>query len=327
MRVGVPDYTLSQLRAVLDATCFIPSATSTQKNVLINKAREAFYFTPPGDGGGNALWNGAITQQSLTIVTQFPDAQGRKALTVTLNRYLETVVAGQDQNGPIGVRNEWQSFGKVGQWGARVLNDLSNGFCGVTNINSAGATMQITTTTTETGGLTVVFTGTDVNGNYLTETVSIPTGSGSSVSTVNSFYSITEVVKSTTAGALICTQVTAAVPTFFARYDPSENSPNWRRYQLAYNTTLTTLTAKCKRRYVLLSADNDPVEFGSALAFECAIKGYRWLQNNDMASYRGAIIEAIGYLNGLEAAYQSETAEGIVSLEQTTSPGRIWNVL
>lgn len=320
------DYTLSQIRALIDPSCFPPSATVQQQNNLINKAREAFYMTPPDVGGGNALWNGAITTARLPVVTQLSDAQGNVAQTVTLPRWLATVVAAFDTNGPIDLRNEWQTVGTAGQWGGRILSDMSNGWCGVTMISLAGATLTVTTTATEVGSLTITFVGTDVNGNMITETLNIPTTVGT-VTTTNTFYTVYQVIKNITAGYLVVNQITAAVPTFFARYAPAETSPNYRRYLFAFQTNLTTVNVKAKRCYHQLSADTDGVEFGSILAFECAIKGYRWLQNNDMGAYLGAVREAIGYLNGDQAAYQSEGEHTIVQMQPEFSPGEICNIL
>lgn len=320
-------YTLSQLRALIDATCFPVGASNSDKNNLINKTREAFYFTPPQEGGGSSLWRGLITQQTLPAVTQFADVNGNIFQTVTLTRQLNTLVEARDADGPIDIRNEWTQFGRAGYWGGRLLGDLADGYCGVSDISLSGATLKITTTSNEAGGLTVVFVGTDVNGNYLTETVSIPTVSGSSASTVATFYSVTEVVKSVTAGYLVVNQTTLAVDTFFARYEPSETTPNYRRYQYAFKTNRTTVNVKAKRRFYALSADNDLTEFGTVLAIEHGLRAYQWSLAGEGQVYLAAMVEAIGYLNGEQAAYQSDTAEGFVHMEMATAPGQICNIL
>lgn len=318
------EYTLSQLRALIDATCYPPSATDNQKNTLINKVREEFYFTTE-EGGSNALWKGVIVEQSIPVITQFADANGNSAQTVTLPRTLATLLKARDEDGTIGVRNEWVQFDKYG-WGARLLGDLGDGFCGITDINASGATMKVTTTGAEAGSLTMTFTGTDADGNAISETVNIPTVTGS-VSTSATFYSISEVVKSVTAYPVVVNQTTAAVDTLFARYAPSETFPSYRRYIYAFHTNRTSVCAKCKRQYLVLTADNDAVEFGSVRAFENGLQAYRWFQNNDKASYRQGIMDAIGLLNGEQAAYEGETAEGVVQMEYITSPGRICNIL
>lgn len=322
------EYTLSQLRDLIDATCFPPSASSSQKTNLINKVREEFYFTT-AEGGGNALWKGSITEQSVPVITQFVNlslyGNNNAPKTITLPRLLATLLKARDPQGPIDVRNEWTQFDEAG-WQARLLGDLGDGFCGSTDINPAGATMRITTTGVEVAMLTVAFSGTDVNGNPLSETVSIPTTVGSA-STSNTFYTVTEVVKSVTANPLILAQITAAVSTAFARYAPGETFPSYRRYVYAFATEQTSVIVKCKRQYVALVADNDPVEFGSVRAFECALKAYRWFQNNDNSSYKQGIIDAISLLNGEQAVYQGETSLGVAQMEYCTAPGRIQNIL
>lgn len=320
------DYTLSQIRALIDPTVFPPSATTSQQNSLINKAREMIYMAPPAEGGGNSLWQGLLTVATLPVVTQLPDAQGNTAQTLTLPRWLATVIQANDQNGVIDLRNEFNSFGYAGEWGGRLLSDLSNGWCGVSNISLAGAKMTVTTTGTETGGLTITFVGTDVNGNQISETLSVPTTVGT-VTTSNTFFSVFEVIKNVTAGYLVVNQVTAAVSTFYARYSPAETFPNYRRYLFAFKTNLTTVNVKAKRCYHQLSADNDAVEFGSIRGLECAIQGYRWWQNNDFQAYRESLAEAIGYMNGDQSAYQSEGAATTVQMQYETSPGTICNML
>lgn len=321
------DYTLSQIRALIDATVFPPSATNDQKNVLINKAREMIYMAPPLEGGGNALWQGTTTTATLPVTTQLIDAQGCTNQTVTLPRWLSTILQANDQNGVIDLRNEFTAFGYAGEWGGRLLSDLSNGFCGITNISINGATLKITTTANEAGGLTITFVGLDVNGNYLSETLAIPTVSGNSVATSNVFYSVKEVVKSVTAGYLPTVQVTSGIETPFARYSPAETFPNYRRYLFAFKTNLPTVNVKAKRCFHQLSADNDPVEFGSIRGMECALQAYRWWQNNDTKAYQTSLAEAIGYMNGDQAAYQSEGVHTVVQMQPEFSPGRIPNIL
>lgn len=319
------DFTLSQLRSLIDSSCFGASDTNLIKNGLINKVREAFYYTPEIEGGSSALWKGAITQQTLNVVTQFADVNGNIFQTVTLPRGLATVVKAFDQDGPIFLRNEWDAVSRAGQWDFRGLNDLSDGWCGISDISLSGANMKITTTGAEAGGLTVIFTGTDVNGYSLTETASIPTSTGSAT-TSNLFYSITSVVKSVTANPLFCYQRTSGVDTLFARYEPGEQFPSYRRYRYAFKTNRTTITVKSKRQYYSLTSDNDPVEFGSVLAFENGLRAYQWSLNGDTNAYRQGMVEAIGYLNGEQNAYISEQAEGVVKQEYFTSGGAICNI-
>lgn len=319
------ELTLSQLRNSIDASAWGANDTNTVKNQLINKVREAFYMTPEIVGGSNALWKGIITTAELAVVTQFVDENGNVFQTVTLPRYLATIIKAWDKDGPIERRNEWDAVSDAGTWSFRGLSDLSDGWPGISDLPTTGAQMKITTTGTEAGGLTVIFTGTDANGNPLTETVSIPTAVGSAT-TVNTFYSIITVVKSITANALYCYQRANSTDTLFARYEASEIFPSYRRYQFAFKTNNATVNVKAKRNYYTLSSDNDPVEFGSILAFETGLRAYQAILNQDLENYRNMMVDAISFLNGEQNLYQSDSENRSVQMDYSTSGGSIDNI-
>lgn len=322
------DFTLSQLRALISASSFPPdpvnggAATTAQKNALINKVRESFYFCPNPAGTG-ALWLGARVPLTLPLTTQ-PDG----TQTVTMGRGFGKIEAAQDGYGSLTIRNEWFRFQQfnASQAGTRALDDLGYGFCGSLNFPTTGSTLTIQTTSNEAGNLIALF-GTNSTGGIISETLTVPTVSGNTVTSANTYYSLTQVVLPVTVGALIATQTTGTLP--FAVWAPGETSPNYRRYRYnsAPSASITALSAICIRKYYPLIADTDPCEFGSVLAFEVGLRAYQWMQNSDFDHYRSALAEAISYLNGELAASQSESEQNVAQLEYTTSGGSVANIV
>tara|TARA_R110000868_G_scaffold64854_5_gene194635 strand:- start:15421 stop:16383 length:963 start_codon:yes stop_codon:yes gene_type:complete len=316
-------HTLKSLRDRIDPTCFPPSASDAVKTNLINKAREAIYNST--DAGGGSLWQGTQIPVQLTIITQ-PDG----SCTVTLPRSVETIqgVYGSE-SGIVSPRNLWFSFLRVApnqQPSGAQLDDLGDGYCGVVEPVAAGSVLKLTTTGTETSGLTAVVYGLGTDGVPTSESLSIPTSSGSSVTGAVLFTVINEIVVSQTAHDLIAYLRASSADTFFARYEAGETIPNYRRYRLAFRTNDTVLTAMCKRRYQLLVADNDPVDINNVLAIEFALRAYRYFQASDLKTYRENIAGAIGCLNG-ELARHGSDSEGItVQFEPSLMMGRVSNI-
>lgn len=270
------------------------------------------------------IWNGTQVALSLVVVLQTNGV----TQTVTLPRGIETLLGLYDSGGIQGIRNQWYAFLRVAPstpaYG-RELDDLGKVYCGVTDFPSTGSMIQVQTTKTEASSLTITFIGTDVNGIYLSETLTIPTTSGNTVTTTNTFYTVNEVVNSITAGDLIVTLTAGTL--FFARYQAGETYPVYRRYKLNEKENDATVSAICKREYYALVADNDPMDINNVVAIENGLRAYRYEQNADYGHASAAMAQAVGYLNGELARYQAETAEGTVQMEECTSAGRIWNLL
>jgi len=317
-------YTLSQFRALLDPSCFPPSASNGTMNNLINKAREAVYNCM--ESGGGSLWQGTNVGLQLAIVTQ-----SSGAYTITLPRQAETIEGIYGTNsGLLSVRNQWFSYLRVAPGnctGGSQLDDQGDGFCGVYDPPSTGLSIKIQTTATETTGLTVIVYGTDTTGNPITETINIPSGTAPKYATsANTYATITEIVKSPTAGDLIVNLTDGTNLFFYARWQAGETTPNYRRYRMNFQTTDTALNALCKRRFIPLSQDNDQMDICNLLGMECALKAYRYLQASDLTTYRESIIEAVGYLNGELARYNAETEKNTLQFEPATSIGRVCNI-
>lgn len=320
------DFTLGQIRALINPQSF-PStinggAVSTaDKNALINKCREAWYYTPDPDRAG-ALWLGARSPQVLTVTTQ-PD----RTQTLTLSIGFGKIELANDGYGPLQVRNQWFQYREtppVGQF-TRTLDDLGYGFCGIVDFPTTGSGFTLTTTGAEAGSLVATIFGLNSTGSIISETLTLPTSSGP-VNSVNTYYGIRQIIMPVTANNVVASQTVGAI--FFALYSPGQTSPNFRRYRLNTGySNQTTISAICVRKYYPLIADSDPCEFGSVLAFEVALRAYQYMLNMDMDHYRSGLAEAIGYLNGELAASMNESDLDIAQLEFTTSPGAVMNML
>lgn len=322
------DYTLGTMRDAIDPSCYFSGASTGDKTNLINKVREIFYYTPEMENVG-VVWKGTEIALALTI---FENPDGCKVLT--LPRGVETLIGVYDGCGTRIIQNQWYSYlrsypqgwrGGRG-WTSWPMVDLGDGFCGVVDLPSTGAKIKVVTTSNEAGSLHIRFTGTDSVGNAITENLLIPTVSGNVVITTNTFYSVIQVIKSTTVGNLEVYSEAGATDTFFAQYLPGEAIPNYRRY--TFNTSRIDLPvmAICKRRYELLVADNDPCEVSSVLAFESGLRAYHWFRNNDMDAYRDGVKEAINYLNAELSRFQADTETGTVRMQMVVSGGRMRNL-
>lgn len=325
------DYTLGTMRAAIDATAFPSGASTSTKNNLLNKVREIFYFTPEMDET-DVTWKGTEIALALQVYT---NPNGCRVLT--LPRGVETLIGVASACGPTIIQNQWFAYlrgyslppftesGFPLSGTDNVIQDMGDGFCGVVDLPTTGAQLKFTTSTTEGAGETVFISGLDANLNPISETVNLPTLSGGSVTSLLTYNTVYQIVKSVTVGNLIVNSVVSSVATFFAMYQPGETIPNYRRYIYNNNQNQNTVRAICKRRYELLVADNDPCEIGSVMAFEAGLRGYGWFQRQSMEAYRDAIKEAINYLNGELARFQSDTASATVQNVRMVSGGGMRN--
>lgn len=307
------EYTFSQLRAQVDLTCFPPSASSTVQDALINKARNMFYNSAFGQ-----IWLGTEVALSLVVTIQSDNSR-----TITLPRGVETLVGVYGACGIQLIRNQWFHYLRIAptqpvygpQW------DDEGYSCGVYDFSSTGSTISVTTTSNEAGALTITFIGTNINGIRISETLTVPTVSGNTVTTSSTFYSVTEVYRLATVGDLIVNLGS----NFYARYQPSELCPKYRRYKFNGCTNDTAVYAIAKREFITLSG-NDPMDINNVPAIENGLRAYRAEQSQDYFKAQEAMGAAVGYLNGELARFQGETSQVPVALDPTCSFGRIWNI-
>jgi hypothetical protein len=187
---------------------------------------------------------------------------------------------------PIPIRNGWFEFGLAGT-GSRFSSDdvavigegddMGDGWCCFRepgDVNAAGCRLKVYTdgsATSEVYESIMRFCGLDGSGNVVRSTVSgvIQTGEAvnllaatGSVTTTNSFTSLTSVIKPNTNGIITVYAIDPddSTENLIASYEPSEKLPSYRRYRVPTGSTDPyTAVAWCRSRYVAAELNNDPV--------------------------------------------------------------------
>jgi hypothetical protein len=343
-------FTLSQLRAEINPAVFPASATTDQKNTLINKARELIYFSPIPEGA--AQWYGLQAPVRILIVRQpYETGSDYRLATFTLPRGCQTVLGLYDCSGIRMVNNQWFDYLRAAppsdlslvgtqNWGCYgAITDMGDGWPGIRDIDpDTGALVKVTSESAEAGGKTLTFYGTDVDGEVISETINIPTVAGTSNTGASTFYTITQVVKSAaTSGYTDIYLREAGVDFFYARYEPSEVSPNYRRYRYTglqgWNVDDAIVeedrfvNALCARRYVKLTGDNDPMEIESVVGMENLIRAYNWSANSDQSNYERALVTGLNFLNAELARFQPPSAYGTVPIDPAVGLGYVPNLV
>ena len=314
------DYTMSQIVGLIDISCWLPTETTNAlRYTKLNKVREMFYNSTMNGG-----WNGTDVGIALSVYTapDYPDGKPGPQY-ITLPRGIENIIGLYDKTGIVDISNEWFDYlhsapGTLS--GSKRITDLGDGFVGITDIPTTGAQIQITTTVSEPGSQSIIFYGTDANGIEIASQVAIPATVGSAQTSL-SFYSITEVVVPETAGDIIVNLYDGTDYTFFARYQPGEESPNYRRYRLEYRERDSTVHAKCNRKFILLTSDNDPLDICNINALEHGLRSYKWFQNNDTQHGGASLSIALNLLNGELVRSQGETSLGSVMIDPLLALG------
>lgn len=161
-------YNLAQLRTQLSyaQNVFPAGATTPDKNVLINRARERIFNTNVGGG-----WKGGDATLALAVV---PDNSGNN--TVTMPYGFESIVGVYDGDGDFNIQNEWWAFTRMGNGpfsSDRQLQDQGDGFTTFIDLPAAGIQPRFITE----GPATITLIGFAANGDVISETV-IATGGG-----------------------------------------------------------------------------------------------------------------------------------------------------
>ncbi len=130
-----------------------------------------------------------------------------------------------------------------------------------------------------------IYTGTGAN-TIEGESLTI---AGASTLTTTSFFDIPpySLFKPVTYGIVSMYTVVSGVETLVARYDPTETSPQWRRYRVPACSGWTEadpgqFLAICKREWVPISNDNDPVIPGNLGALRFALEALLKEDSQDM---------------------------------------------
>lgn len=310
----MPDFTMSQIVGLIDASCWLPTETTNAlKYFKLNKVREMLYNSTMNGG-----WKGLDVTLALAVVTDTDDKQ-----YITLPFGAESVTGLYDTTGIIGVTNEWFDYlhaapGTIS--GSKGIVDLGDGFVGISSVPSSGAKIQITTTQNETAAQTIAFYGTDANGLPITESVTIPATVGTAQTTA-SFYSITQAVVPVLNGAVVVNLYDGSSYTFFARYQPGEIFPNYRRYRLSYKERDAAVHAKCRRKFEFLCSDGDACDISNINALEHGLRAYKWFQNNDYQHGGTSLNVALNLLNGELARSMGDTSLGSIAIDPLSGLG------
>jgi len=187
---------------------------------------------------------------------------------------------------PLIIRSGWFEFSLAGP-GSKLetddgaldgeVADMGDGFCCFrepSQVNAAGCRLKVYTDAqsgAETYESIIEFYGLDADGEIIRtsgatairsgEALDLLASSGNATTTA-SFARITQVVKPITSGIITVYAIDPDDSTehLIASYEPSERTPNYRRYRVPKpptGDTTQTVTALCRRRYVEAVLDND----------------------------------------------------------------------
>lgn len=326
----------------------LPAGSQATQVAWINQVLSHFYLT--GKWAGTTVrWKGQNTGASFAI---FYDASNQAI--VTLPRGIAALLAagyGQTVAPPnhqlrfssAQIQGPWFQFGNGGfgvgdqAWG-RGLQDAGDGWTTFRDLTEPSY-LRVVTSEAETSGATMLFRGTDANGNDIYSGSGTGTINGVTLDISTSLQtqttqvfgaSPTLVQKPVTFGPVNLFSVGAAsgIVNQIATYDPGDVSPGFRRYKLGSaiinpgQTVIpyTTLHAMVKRRPVQLVSLSDEVIPGNIPAIELGLQGRRYdlqsdtktadeywgeaiaLLNAELSEFNGAAVPRINFQRGTNLA-------------------------
>lgn len=204
-------------------------------------------------------------------------------------------------------------------WGNGVM-DAGDGWTTFRDL-SEPSYLRVVTLEAEANGATMLFRGTDANGNDIYSGSGAGTINGVTLNistalqtqTTQVFGAPSLIQKPVTYGpiTLYSVGVASGTVTQIGQYDPGDTSPGFRRYRLGGATLnqgqtvipYTTLHAMVKRRSVPLVSLADEVIPGNIPAITKGLMGYRYDLQNDTAVADECWGEALALLNGELSEY------------------------
>jgi len=224
------------------------------------------------------------TCELISVLTKPKDSLDRVGITaydqtLTLPRGYACCEGILHSKFPLIIRSGWFEFSLAGP-GSKLetddgaldgeVADMGDGFCCIrepAQVNVAGCRLKVYQSSAELTESIVVFYGVDADGGIVRtsnidgEAIDLSAGSGNATTTA-SFARITQVVKPITSGIITVYAIDPDDSTehLIASYEPSERTPNYRRYRVPKpptGDTTQTVTALCRRRYVEAVLDND----------------------------------------------------------------------
>jgi hypothetical protein len=329
----------------------LPAGSQATQIAWINQVLAHFYLA--GKWAGTTVrWKGQNTGASFAI---YYDSSNNAV--VTLPRGMLSLLAaayGQTNVPPTAqlrfsnstIRGPWFEFinGGFGGYGVgdqtwgNGVQDIGDGWTTFQDLTEPSY-LRVVTSEAEASGATMLFRGTDGNGNQIY--------SGSGAGTINGVT-----LNISTALQTQTTQIFGAAPTLIQKpitygpvslysvgvasgtvtqiglYDPGDTSPGFRRYRLGGATInpgqtvipYTTLHAMVKRRNVPMVSLSDEVIPGNIPAIELGLQGRRYdlqsdtktadeywgeaiaLLNAELSEYNGAAVPRINFQRGTNLA-------------------------
>lgn len=327
----------------------LPAGSQATQIAWLNQVLAHFFLT--GKWAGTTVrWKGQNTGASFAIYYD----QNNQAI-VTLPRGMLALLAaayGQTVAPPSHqlrfsnsmIRGGWFEFTNGANYGVgdqswgNGLQDIGDGWTTFQDVTEPSY-LRVVTSEAEAGGATVLFRGTDANGNVIysgsgagtINGVTLDISTGLTTQTTQVFGAApTLIQKPVTYGPiqLFSVGVASGKVTQIGSYDPGETSPGYRRYKLGGafinqgQTVIpyTTLHAMVKRRNVPMVSLADEVIPGNIPAIELGLQGRRYdlqsdtktadeywgeaiaLLNAELSEYNGAAVPRLNFQKGTNLA-------------------------
>lgn len=242
--------------------------------VALNQVSERFI--------NNASWKGNI------VLLEYRTDQDRH---LTLPYYVDSIMAATVRTCPVPIFSELNRFTEVGPGLVQASNqsgwpffDLGDGFVTVEDIpEDSSGLLRTTISSSSDVGKTVRYFGNDEDGEEIYDSEGnlgeLVILANPFVLTTNQFSKVTGVQKEQTNGRLTLSWMDDSTPVELARYAPGETVISYHRYQIGQveeSPTLgeRTISLKCRRRFVPMCAETDPVYPSSIGALKLGLLAY-----------------------------------------------------
>lgn len=269
------DLTVAQVREVLGV---IAPAGLDQPALflpLLNSASEAII--------NQGQWKGLLGEVDFPSTTGF----------ITLPRRYESIVADRICCNAAPVYGRYHEFSSNGpnyfanlEW--RLNSLIDQGSYPTESYQPEALPIRITLSNAQDDGAVIRLYGVDENGDVLfddegKEGIDYPV-TYPFVTTTESFL-LTNVVKPVTIGTVVLSSVDGGTVTHLSTYEPTEVNPLYRRYKVGTHEAHTdgspVIRTLCKRRFILLVNETDPV-------FPSNIRALRFAMNACKLESQGA---------------------------------------
>lgn len=239
------------------------------------------------------------------VVDRWYFAFNETTALVSLPYFLERLIDVTVDDVPLEVRSPWYEFVQYGpgvqrdrdtiraerrSWVSVVMD--RGEVCTQHPLPVTGGpwTLCVETERQEDSTATMNFQGYDASGNVIRtqpltdgtagdwetgETISLTEGTSGPICTTQEFATLTSVRKSLTHGAVTLSATDGSTTLDLSQYQFDETSPSYRQYFIPHlyrpdttNYAHRVILARCRRRFIPVSEDNDPLIIGNTLALQ-----------------------------------------------------------